>query len=449
MTKKITKLFNKNFFLFWQGQTVSRIGSQIYFMAMMLWVKEATDSATLMGLLGMVAGIPSILLAPIGGTFADKYSRKKIIVGSDIINGIVILTLAFIFFYTDSDKNIIVPTLFVVAITSGLVSSFFTPAVAACIPDLVPNDKLTTANSFTQLAAPISTIFGWILSGILYQKIGMSMLILINGSTFIFGAISKSIIEIPQKKLVKRTGGKPFGNFIKDLKVGLKFVLNTKGLRRLVFVSLFIGFFSTPINLLLIFYVSDVLFLKEIWFSYLLSSTLVGGIVGSVIAGITKINSKKRSNIIVIMMLLNSVSTLLLAFNSSKFGAIAILFISGLSTGFVTVFMTTIMQISTSQEIRGRVFGFIGTITGALIPLGMGLTGVLTDLAGKNIPLIYSISGIVLIIISLYVFFSKEIRKFLALKISNEQNSFIKSGLEEEIILSAEDIDLIIKNKNK
>ena len=79
------KLFNKNYFLLWQGQFMSRIGSQVYLIAMIIWIKEATDSASLLGLMGFIGGIPAVIFSIIGGVFADRHSRKKIIVFTDII----------------------------------------------------------------------------------------------------------------------------------------------------------------------------------------------------------------------------------------------------------------------------------------------------------------------------------------------------------------------------
>ena len=65
-----TKLLNKNFVLLFQGQLVSQVGTSVYLIAIIFWIKHATGSATIVGLVAMVAMIPSILLGPFGGTFA-------------------------------------------------------------------------------------------------------------------------------------------------------------------------------------------------------------------------------------------------------------------------------------------------------------------------------------------------------------------------------------------
>ena len=74
----------------------------------------------------------------------------------------------------------------------------------------------------------------------------------------------------------------------------------------------------------------------------------------------------------------------------------------------------TILQQSTPSAIRGRVFGLVGAITGGLAPIAMGLSGVLADLTGQNIPLIYVSSGVITFIITLAISFSADYRRFLA-----------------------------------
>jgi len=100
-----TKLFNKNFVLLWQGQLVSLFGAHAYLIAMMFWIKHQTGSATLVGLVMMVSQIPGVVLGPISGVFVDRYSRWKIIVGSDLIRGLVTISLATLVFLRPDENN--------------------------------------------------------------------------------------------------------------------------------------------------------------------------------------------------------------------------------------------------------------------------------------------------------------------------------------------------------
>jgi len=109
---KTTKLLNKNFVLLWQGQFVSMLGNQAYAIAMMFWIKHETGSAALVGMIMMASAIPGVLLGPLGGTYSDRHSRKKIIVWCDILSGLAVLTLAFLLFTTPDETDFLIVVLF-------------------------------------------------------------------------------------------------------------------------------------------------------------------------------------------------------------------------------------------------------------------------------------------------------------------------------------------------
>jgi len=421
MAIKTTKLFNKNFFLLWQGQFISRIGSQVYFIAMIIWIKEATDSASLLGIMGFIAGIPAVIFSIIGGTYADRHSRKKIIVYSDFISGVIMIILALLFYFLIDSMPLIIGFLLFTTVATSIISSYFTPAISASIPDIVPKSKLTSANSWSQASQQSVAIFGLALGGVLYALLGAPLLILLNGLTFIFSSLSEMFIDIPQTIPQKKESWKEkIKDFKNDIVEGFQYVWARAGLKKLVLTSVLINFFAVPIALLLPFYVDIVLHLEEVWLGYLLSISAVGGLIGYLVAGIYKFTPKKRALILLLFIFLDGVFYILLGVFATIIPVIVILFFSGFVAGYVQVHIYTILQISTKSETRGRVFGFIGTISGALIPIGMGLAGFVADLTNKNIPLIYKTSGIIILIISFVIIQSKDIKEFLSINTNVE-----------------------------
>ncbi len=423
MTEKIihkntqpTKLFNKNYFLLWQGQSVSRLGSQMYYMAMVIWITNQTGSASLLALMGVIGAIPALLFTSIGGTFADRYSRKKIIIISDVLKGIAILSLAYLFYFYSASTQLIITWLMIVVAFSSLVQSFFTPAISAVVPELVPKDKLTTANTLGQTSVQVSQIVGWSLSSSLYFLIGIPLLTLINGLTFIFSAFSEIFIQIPKRKLsTNQTGNSKEQSFNSQFKEGLKYVWKDNGLKKLILASVFITFFSTPIILLLPFYLKVTLQINESYLGYFFSINAIGILIGSILASSIKSIGSKKAKIIILFMFLNAINPILLGIMNNVIFASVLLFLGGLWAGFIQVNIRTILQLRTESSIRGRVFGVVGTLAGALTPVAMAFSGVIADLTNKNIPLIYSSSGIIMILITIVVWFSKDIRKFLTI----------------------------------
>ena len=410
------KLFNKNYLLLWQGQSVSRLGSQMYYMAMVIWITNQTGSASLLALMGVIGAIPALIFTSVGGTFADRFSRKKIIIISDILKGLAILSLAYLFYFYYDSTQLIITWLMAVVAFSSIVQSFFTPAISAVVPELVPKDKLTTANTLGQASVQISQIIGWSLSSTLYFIIGIPLLTLINGITFIFSAFSELFIKIPKRKVITTNENEIQENSFKsEFKEGLNYVWKNSGLKKLILGSVFITFFSTPIILLLPFYLKVTLQINESFLGILFSINALGILSGSIIASMMKGSGGNKAKIIILFMMLNAINPILLGVTKNVIFASVLLFLGGLWAGFIQVNIRTILQLKTKSSIRGRVFGVVGTLAGALTPIAMAFSGVLADLTNKNIPLIYSVSGTIMIIITIIVWFSNDIRTFLTI----------------------------------
>lgn len=406
---------NKNFFLLWQGQLVSQVGSQAFHIAVMFWIKHATGSATLMGLLMMVGMLPAVFLGPIGGTFADRYSRRKIIIFSDVLNGLAVLCLAGLVFSSWFAVGTTIVFIFVIMVFSSIVSSFFRPAISASIPDIVPEEKVAAANSMNQFSVQFSTFLGQGAGGVLFRVLGAPVLFLIDGITYLFSAASETFITIPQVFPKKVKGfGTLFHQFRVDTVEGFHYAWKQVGLRHLFIAAAILNFFGAPFIVLLPFYVEDFLKARPDWYGFLLAGFGVGSMIGYLAAGAFKLSGKVRSIIIIFALVLNSVGFALLGVILIPIVSLILMFLIGTLNGFININIITILQITTPTEMRGRVFGLLGTISAGLMPISMGLTGVVADITKQNIPLIYIACGGISALLSIVVSLSKEFRRFLA-----------------------------------
>ncbi len=412
--KKPVRLFNRNFFLLWQGQFISQIGSQAYAIAMMLWVKHETGSASLMGLLMMVSMIPFVILGPFAGTFADHFSRRRIIIFSDVLSGVPVLTLAFIMFYRPNDSELLIVCLFLVNVILGIIRSFFGPAISASIPDIVPREKVSAANSLNQSSVQVSQFIGQGIGGYLFVMLGAPLLFLIDGITYLFSAVSESFISIPQK-IPERTGGwqDKFRKFKSDTMEGFRYVWGHAGIRALFFAAAFINFFAIPIVILLPFYVEDHLNATSDWYGYMLAAFGLGTLIGYGVAGGAKISSHIRSKAVISALVLMSFCLPILSVLRKPVLALFLMIIIGALSGFFNINIYTLLQIAIPSEMRGRVFGLLITLTAGLTPISMGLSGVIADLVNQNIPLIYAVSGIITLCLTIISSLSKNFRIFL------------------------------------
>ncbi len=413
--KRPSKLFNRNYVLLWQGQTVSRLGNQAFSIALALWIKQATGSAALMGLILMFSALPAVLLGPLAGAVADRYKRRAIIILSDLIGGISVLILAGVMLAAPEATNLTLAVLFAVSILLAVITTFFHPAIAAAIPDLVPEDRLSSANALGQVSFQLTVFIGQGIGGTLFRILGAPVLFLIDGLTYLFSAVSESFIAIPQTVPEKIPGWREnLRAFKKDIILGFRYVWRAPGLRELVLASTLLNFFMTPILILLPFYVEDFLRAKPDWYGFLLASYGLGSMLGFVLAGALPLSGRKRSWLIVLFIILEPLGYVALGVWLNPWIALGITLAGGLISGFVMVYVTTILQLTTPGDIRGRVFGLLGTLAGALTPLAMGAAGIIADLTGQNIPLIYIVSGTMAALLAVLVSLKADFRDYLA-----------------------------------
>ncbi|NIA31397.1 MAG: MFS transporter [Actinobacteria bacterium] len=415
------KLFNKNYVLLWQGQFVSKIGSQLFLLASVLWIKRATESASMLGLIGAVSSIVAISLGPLSGTFADRHSRKWIIVITDFFNGVVVIGLAAVAFFWPQNTNLIVVVIIVTLGLNAALSSFFGPAISASIPDIVPNEKLSAANSLGQFSTQISSLFGKGLGGVLFTIMGAPVLFFINGLSYIFSAISEYFITIPQEIPERKNGKEEIQKFKKDLVEGFHFIWHKKGLKQLVLLSALMSFFTTPIILLLPFFVEDFLMVGDQWYGFIMAGYGLGALVGYLMAAVVRVEKRKRAIVLIACMVLEASSYGILGFIRSPLLATSLATVAGVINGYIMVNITTILQVTTPSKIRGRVFGVLTTLVGSITPIAMSLSGIVADLVNQNIPLIYMTCSGIMVFIALILASMRDFREFLIYDMKGEK----------------------------
>lgn len=410
------RLWNRNFLLLWLGQTIRQLGNPAFNIGAMFWMMERTGSASLMGLLMTAASIPAILLAPFGGTFADRHSRVRIMIWTSLISGLSLLTFAAAVWLRPEDTGVVVPLLFAIAVTLGTVRAFFTPAAAAIIPDLVPHEKLPAANSLNQLSFQASIFSGQALGGILYKLFGAPLLFCIDGVGYLLSAVFTLFIP-PDTRTVRPAADKdahPFRQFLGETMDGFRYVWAQRGQRDFLFTASLINFLAMPGMVLFPFYVKQYLNAGPQWYGFLVSGVSVGVVVGFLLAGVLRLSGAARAQGILICLLLYPVFFGSLAIWRQPLAALVAVFLGGFTTGFVNVYLITLIQASTPAELRGRVMAFLGLLSGGLMPVGMALGGFVGDLTGKNVPLVLVVSAALALLVVLLLGFRRSSREYLA-----------------------------------
>jgi MFS family permease len=412
------RLWNRGFFLLWQGQMISQFGTLATSFAMTLWLKDATGSASLMGLLTAALLLPSVVLGPIGGTFADRHSRIRIAVVCDVLSGAGMLALALFMFdprvasQEPGAVRFAIGLMFAVSVLAGTLRAFFTPALTAVIPDLVPQDKIPAANSLNQFAVQGSTLLGQSIGAWLYQILGAPVVFLIDGVSFIYAGICAAFIRVPPKPQ-KPAAEQAFRGFLAETGEGFRYIWRQAGLRDFIGIASLVNFFGMPIAVLLPFYVELYLKLESKWYGFLMAAISLGSVAGYIFAGTLSLEGRSRQRGIFAAMVLAPAFFGVLGFVTQAYVAMGLMFLGGAALGFINVYVLTMIQVATADEMRGRVMGVVLTVTGSLIPLGMVVGGIVGDLTGKNIPLVYGVCGAAALLVSL-LGLRRNLREFLA-----------------------------------
>ncbi len=409
-----SKLLNKNFLLLWQGQTVSQIGAQIFSIALMFWIKHQTGSATLMGLVMTVSMLPAALIGPISGAIVDNLPRKKLIIASDIINGINVITLSAVVYFSLLSVDTTIILIFIMSTISGILFSVFNPAITSSIPDLVPEDKLQAANSMQESIHQLSLFIGQALGGIFYTMFGAPLLFLFDGITYLFSAASESFIDFPKREVKKHSTIKEtFDHYKEETLDGLKYVWKEKGIRFIFLSFSVLTFFIMPFIVLLPFYVEDTLGLNPSWYGYIFGAFGLGSILGYFVSGAINPQGKFRVYSVLTSFVIVGGLMPLFGIIVNGYAAIIIMLVIGIADGYFTVNIITVLQLKINPELRGRVFAVLNSLSIGLAPVSMALAGVTADLLNQNIPPIFVFCGLATFITCLLSALSRPYREFL------------------------------------
>ncbi|HUG42356.1 MAG TPA: MFS transporter, partial [Longimicrobiales bacterium] len=410
-----SRLWNRDFFLLWQGQLVSQLGSQAAFVAMMLWTLEATGSPGTMALLMITSSLPGVLLGPIAGVLVDRHGRKALLVGGDVARGLVALGVGAVLVRAPSDASLVLPALFLSAVVSGVAGAVFGPAVRSALPDLVPPHRLAAGNSLTTMGGQVSSLLGLAAGGAAYAAVGPAVLFIADGISYLLSALTEAFIRLPRGSHRTRDGRlrSALARYAAEAAEGLRYCLADPGRRGFIGIAGGLNFLFMPIFVLLPVYVGSVLGAGLAWYGFLLSGLSAGSLLGLLCAGSIGDRERVRGRALSIALVATGAGMALLGLAADPWQALALLRLIGALTGMVNVLVITLMQVRTPPELRGRAMAVLISVTGAATPLGLALGGGLGELAGGQVRSIFVLAGAAAVALSAGVLARPPVRAFL------------------------------------
>jgi MFS family permease len=343
------------------------VGWQIY---------ELTHDALSLGLIGLSEAIPFICITLYGGHIADKVSRKKIILSSNLIYFFCALALLAVStqFHKILTNNGTFP-IYLIIITTGLARGFMGPAQAAFVAQLIPRELYGNAYTWNSLAWQTAEVSGPAAGGLIYGYFGV-------GTAYLSVVIMSTIGFL----LYTRVSAKPIPprknneSLRQSLTQGLKFVFKDQIILSAITLDMFAVFFGGAVAVLPIF-ADQVLKVGAKGLGFLRAAPAVGEIIMSVVQVHNPFFKNAGRNLLLCVFGFG-VAIILFALSKNFYLSIFVLFLSGLFDNVSVVIRATIIQLFTPDEMRGRVSSVNGIFLSSSNELGSFESGVAAKLIG-------------------------------------------------------------------
>jgi MFS family permease len=193
LPKALTPLAERNFRYLWTGQAVSAVGDALSPIALAFATLQIAHSASALGLVLAAATTGRVVLLPVGGVWADRLPRQLVMLSSDSIRAVAMLTLAVVVLSGHAQLwMLIVP-----AVADGAASAFFLPASGALVPQTVSATYLQQANALMGLTRSTTWVVGPAVSGLLVALAGPGWVFAIDAATFVVSALSLAMLRVP------------------------------------------------------------------------------------------------------------------------------------------------------------------------------------------------------------------------------------------------------------
>ncbi|MDR7516117.1 MAG: MFS transporter [Armatimonadota bacterium] len=206
---------NRNYALLWWGQLVSEVGNRFHWVAVSLWVYSVTGSAGSVSLAVASMFVGSLLVGPWAGVLVDRWDRRKILVASDLVRGVLVALIPPL-------MSINVWLVYADLILISVATAFFRPAIFAIIPATVNQRHLLPANSFFSAMDSGTEIFGPALAGLLAFKYGYAPLVYFDAATYLISAICMALLTVPG--FAEATGFATHRSVASELMEGFRYI---------------------------------------------------------------------------------------------------------------------------------------------------------------------------------------------------------------------------------
>jgi predicted MFS family arabinose efflux permease len=387
---RIFKAFQyRDFRLMWFGACASSIGTWMQIVAQGWLIYRLSHSAFLLALDQFLGGIPIFLLSLIGGVIADRVERRKILLGSQYLQLASAATLTILV----ATNMVHVWQILCLSLVSGFAQAFGGPAYSALIPTLVDRDDMPNAIALNSIQFNLAVTIGPALGGITLARLGEKWCFGLNALSFVAPIITLSLITtrfLPQKTT---------DSMLSSLKQGIQFVRKQGSMEALIVLAFCMTALSMPLRTFFPVFVKDIFRRGPETYGQLMSMMGIGSICGSLaIASLG--NFKHKGYVALTMLIVLGAAISGFALSKSLPVSYAVVVLAGFAMMTVFATVTSLVQLITTEEMRGRVMSVYNCAFRGGMPMGNLVSGWLVPIF--TAPVVLGVNGAVLVLLAAY-----------------------------------------------
>lgn len=387
------------------SKLISTFGSSVYAFGISLYVLALTGSAASFAINLISSILPRTILAPLAGYAADNYSKKKLIIASQLGG---ILSVGGLLGYS-MIAGLSLPAIYAATALVSIFSMFNGITFSASIANLIDSNRIQKAMGFNQSAVSLAAIGGPVIGGALFGFVSMNVFLVIEIAAYFIALSLEATMNFKLFTAVEaKSEEQPKPSVIQGMKEGVAYLRTNRVIMVIVTTAIGLNFFFSALMIGLPFIAVQQLKVESAHFGVIEAMIAVGMLVGSIYFSVRKevkfpLLFSKRA--ILVMSVLLAALGLPLIFEFSYNLNVGYLIILMLAFGASNVCVNTpigiMMQKDVDEEYRGRVFGILESMAMAMMPFGYLLFGLLYD----KVPAEYVVLGssLCLIVLTAYM----------------------------------------------
>jgi len=383
----------RDFRIMWFGAFTSTTGTWMQMVAESWLVLSLTGSAFYLGLTGFLGELPLILFSLVGGVVADRVERRKMLLGSQYVQ----MTCAFVLTILVYFGWVRIHHLLILVFIVGTARSFGAPAYQALIPNLVNRDTLANAIALNSIQFNLARVLGPLAAGAALAGVGATLCFALNGVSFLAVIVSLYLIRSSFRP-------EPTTDSVwSGMRKGFSFVKSRGALWQLSVLGFITTFCGIPLVTLLPVFAKDVFHTGPTGYSTMMAVSGAGAVSGALLyAAFSSVSG--RGYLTLRMQLVFAAFLILFALSRSLVVSYFILFFGGICLMTLFASITSLVQLATTEEMRGRVMSIFMLAFRGGMPLGNLAAGFLASQYSPALTLM--VLGVVLSVSALVFIFS-------------------------------------------